>query len=227
MNKHLEFHETSFGIVDTYPEDLSPMPYQTEQENFWAGDFGLNYIDRNISEPLLYSKVALWARMLQAANNVSSIRELGCNVGLNLVALKRLQPSLILSGYEINPEAAMQAAEFNVADIKQGSILEEINDPRADLVFTAGVLIHINPDHLDKVYANLVNGSNKYVLVAEYYNSTPTKLTYRGHEDRLFKRDFAGDLIDNYECKLIDYGFVYKRDNWAPQDDITWFLLEK
>ena len=114
MNKHLEFHETSFGIIDTYPEDLSPMPYQTEQENFWAGDFGLNYIDRNISEPLLYSKVALWARMLQATNNVSSIRELGCNVGLNLVALKRLQPSLILSGYEINPEAAMQAAEFDL-----------------------------------------------------------------------------------------------------------------
>ena len=146
---------------------------------------------------------------------------------MNLVALKRLQPSLILSGYEINPEAAKQAAEFNVADIKQGSILEEINDLKVDLIFTAGVLIHINPDHLDKVYANLVNGSNRYLLVAEYYNPTPTKITYRGDEDRLFKRDFAGDLIDNYECKLIDYGFIYNRDNWAPQDDITWFLLEK
>jgi pseudaminic acid biosynthesis-associated methylase len=203
------------------------MTFKTEQEKFWAGDFGLNYIDRNNSEPLLYSKVAMWARMLQAANNVHSIRELGCNIGLNLVALKRLQPSLKLSGYEINEEAARQAAEFNVAKIKCGSILEEINDPKVDLTFTAGVLIHINPDHLDNVYSNLVNGSNKYVLVAEYYNSTPTKINYRGHEDRLFKRDFAGDLIDNYGLKLVDYGFVYKRDNWAPQDDITWFLLEK
>jgi len=201
--------------------------YKTEQEDFWAGDFGLNYIDRNNSEPLLYSKVAMWARMLSKANNVKSIRELGCNMGLNLVALKRLQPSLTLSGYEINPQAAQQATEFNVADIKKGSILEEINDPKVDLTFTMGVLIHINPNHLDKVYANLVNGSNRYVLVAEYYNPAPTQITYRGHEDRLFKRDFAGDLIDNYGCKLIDYGFVYKRDNWAPQDDITWFLLEK
>jgi hypothetical protein len=50
---------------------------------------------------------------------------------------------------------------------------------------------------------------------------------YRGHADRLFKRDFAGDLIEKYGMKLVDYGFVYKRDNWAPQDDITWFLLEK
>lgn len=203
------------------------MTYKTEQENFWAGEFGSDYIQRNNSEPLLYSKVAVWARMLQAANDVNSIRELGCNIGLNLVALKRLRPSLNLSGYEINPEAVRQAAEFNVADIKQGSILEDINDQKVDLTFTAGVLIHINPDHLDKVYANLVNGSNRYVLVAEYYNPAPTKITYRGHENRLFKRDFAGDLIDNYGLKLIDYGFVYKRDNWAPQDDITWFLLEK
>ena len=94
------------------------MTFKTEQENFWAGEFGLNYIDRNNSEPLLYSKVAMWARMLQAANNVNSIRELGCNIGLNLAALKRLQPSLKLSGYEINAEAARQAAEFNVAEIK-------------------------------------------------------------------------------------------------------------
>ena len=203
------------------------MTFKTEQENFWAGEFGLNYIDRNNSEPLLYSKVAMWARMLQAANNVNSITELGCNIGLNLAALKRLQPSLKLSGYEINAEAARQAAEFNVAEIKQGSILEEIKDPKVDLTFTAGVLIHINPEYLDNVYSNLVNGSNRYVLVAEYYNPASTKINYRGHEDRLFKRDFAGDLIDNYGLKLIDYGFVYKRDNWAPQDDITWFLLEK
>ena len=203
------------------------MTYKTEQENFWAGEFGLNYIDRNNSEPLLYSKVAMWARMLQAANNVNSIRELGCNIGLNLVALKRLQPKLNLSGYEINEEAAKQASDFNVAEIKQGSIIDEINDTKVDLTFTAGVLIHINPDYLYNVYKNLVDGSNRYVLVAEYYNPAPTKINYRGHENRLFKRDFAGDLIDNYGMKLVDYGFVYKRDNWTPQDDITWFLLEK
>ena len=203
------------------------MTYKTEQENFWAGEFGLNYIDRNNSEPLLNSKIAMWAKMLQSANSVHSIKELGCNIGLNLVALKRLNPSLSLSGYEINADAAQQASKFGVADIKQGSILEEINDEKVDLTFTAGVLIHINPDHLDNVYANLVNGSKRYVLVAEYYNPAPTSIKYRGHEDRLFKRDFAGDLIDNYGLKLVDYGFIYKRDNWAPQDDITWFLLEK
>ena len=203
------------------------MPYQTEQENFWAGEFGRSYIDRNHSEQLLYSKVAMWARMLRAANAVSSIRELGCNIGLNLVALKRLNPSITLSGYEINETAAKQAADFDVATIHQGSILEPIHEDPVDLIFTSGVLIHIHPDYLTKVYDNLVSGSKRYVLVSEYYNPTPVKVRYRGHEDRLFKRDFAGDLIDNYGLKLIDYGFVYRRDNWAPQDDGTWFLLEK
>lgn len=29
------------------------------------------------------------------------------------------------------------------------------------------------------------------------------------------------------DCQLVDYGFVYHRDNNFSQDDITWFLLEK
>lgn len=203
------------------------MSYQTEQELFWAGEFGDNYIGRNESEALLYSKVAMWSKMLRSAHNVRSVRELGCNIGLNLLALKRMQPHVELSGIEINPVAAERARQLGVAQITCGTILNEIQDEPVDLTFTSGVLIHIHPDQLDNVYRNLVNNSRRYVLVAEYYNPTPTSIMYRGHADRLFKRDFAGDLIEMYGMKLVDYGFVYKRDNWAPQDDTTWFLLEK
>lgn len=203
------------------------MTYQTEQEQFWAGDFGQGYIDRNSSEQLLTSKVAMWANMLRAAPMVSSATEFGCNIGLNLMAINRLNPTISLSGYEINEAAAQQASKTNVGEIHNRSILEPLDATSVDLTFTVGVLIHINPEHLNKVYENLVNASRRYVLVAEYYNPTPVKIPYHGHEDRLFKRDFAGDLIDNYGLRLIDYGFVYKRDNWAPQDDISWFLLEK
>jgi hypothetical protein len=35
-------------------------------------------------------------------------------------------------------------------------------------------------------------------------------------------------LLDLYrELKLVNYGFVYHRDPSFPQDDFTWFLLEK
>lgn len=203
------------------------MKYSTEQEAFWAGEFGSNYIDRNNSEELLFSKVAMWSNILRSANSITSVKELGCNIGLNLLALNKLNPKLRLSGIEINAEAAKQAKELNIAEVINETILEEIAGEKSDLTFTVGVLIHINPKKLKSVYDNLVNKSNRYIMVAEYYNPSPVNISYRGNEETLFKRDFAGELMEQYGLKLIDYGFIYKRDNWAPQDDITWFLLEK
>ena len=53
-------------------------------------------------------------------------------------------------------------------------------------------------------------------------------IEYRGHKDRLFKRDFAGEFLKKYsDTKLIDYGFLYHLDSNFPQDDETWFLIEK
>lgn len=203
------------------------MKYLTEQEKFWAGEFGKNYINRNNSEKLLFSKVAMWSNILRSANSIKSVKELDCNIGLNLLALNKLNPKLKLSGIEINAEAAKQAKELKIAEITNGTILEKTGSEKSDLTFTSGVLIHINPEYLKFVYDNLVDSSNRYIMVAEYYNPSPVSINYRGNEERLFKRDFAGDLIEQYGLKLIDYGFIYKRDNWAPQDDVTWFLLEK
>ena len=107
------------------------------------------------------------------------------------------------------------------------SIIEELSDEPADMTFTAGVLIHINPEYINKVYENLVKGTKRYIVIAEYYNPTPVSINYRGFKNKLFKRDFAGDLIDNYGLNLINYGFIYKRDKLTPQDDVNWFLLEK
>ena len=93
---------------------------------------------------------------------------------------------------------------------------------------TKGVLIHINPNMLSNAYETLYESSNKYILVAEYYNRTPVSIKYRDHNDRLFKRDFAGEILDKYpDLTLVDYGFVYHRDNNFPKDDLSWFLLEK
>ena len=84
------------------------------------------------------------------------------------------------------------------------------------MTFTAGVLIHINPNYLAQVYDNLVSNSRRYILVSEYFNPVPTSVIYRGNKDKLFKRDFAGELIDQYNLKLVDYSFVY-RDRYAPE----------
>lgn len=81
---------------------------------------------------------------------------------------------------------------------------------------------------LTDVYDKLLSACGRYILVAEYYNPVPVAISYRGHSDRLFKRDFAGEIMDRHpKLQLIDYGFVYRRDPNFPQDDITWFLMEK
>ena len=74
----------------------------------------------------------------------------------------------------------------------------------------------------------MYRASRRYVLIAEYYNPAPVAIPYRGHENKLFKRDFAGEMLERYtDLHLVDYGFAYRRDPVFPQDDISWFLLEK
>ena len=82
---------------------------------------------------------------------------------------------------------------------------------------------------LQKVYSSLVNSCKKYLFINEFYNPTPVTIDYRGHSDKLYKRDFAGDILDSFpEMKLIDYGFQYDRDPIHKRTGSTnWFLLEK
>jgi pseudaminic acid biosynthesis-associated methylase len=204
------------------------MAYKTEQEQFWAGEFGMEYQQRNVGEGLLSSNVALFTRVLAATRGVKSVLELGCNIGNNLIALNRINKELALTAYEINEAAAAKAAALNVGKVVCGTVIEPLPASETyDLTYTKGVLIHINPDELTKVYDNLVRLSNRYVMVSEYYNPTPVTVNYRGNNDRLFKRDFAGELMDRHGLRLVDYGFMYHRDPNFPIDDANWFLLEK
>ena len=204
------------------------MNYKTEQENFWANEFGNEYPSRNEGEKLISVNVAIFSKILRNCPSINSVAELGCNIGLNLIALNRINKNFDLRGYEINTKAAEIAKKQNISEIINTTIVESLDPSKKfDLTFTKGVLIHINPDLLSVVYQNLYDLSNKYIMVCEYYNPTPVSIEYRGHHDKLFKRDFAGELIDTFNLKLIDYGFNYRREKYFPQDDATWFLLEK
>ena len=199
-----------------------------EQEKFWMDTFGTEYIDRNKLEKLLPANINLFAKILSKCSQISSVLELGCNIGANLKALELLSPQIKLNGVEINKNAVSLArGEFPGSNIVEQSIIEPLNCP-SDLVFTKTVLIHISPEKLVNVYKNLYENALKYIFVAEYYNPNPIDVLYRGHKDKLFKRDFCGELLDRYpSLKLVDYGFNYHRDPVFPQDDINWFLMKK
>lgn len=206
---------------------------KTEQEKFWAGEFGTEYSDRNVGANILASNIALFADIFKRTPKLNSVIEFGANIGLNLRALDLLFPGLEQVAVEINEAAAKKINDalpnskvFNLAisDFDPGMLS---NGP-CDLAVIKGVLIHINPDQLEMVYKKLYESTNKFILICEYYNPKPDTVSYRGHSDKLFRRDFAGEMLETYaDLKLVNYGFAYHRDPSFPQDDLTWFLIER
>lgn len=205
------------------------MTFKTEQEAFWAGEFGNDYIDRNQGDALLASNLDFFSKALRYTRDIQSCIEFGANIGMNLKAIKLLHPKINASAIEINATAADKLRQvIELENIHNTSILDFEQSQMYDLTLIKGVLIHINPDELPRVYDKLVASCKRYLLVAEYYNPSPMTIPYRGHSDRLFKRDFAGEIMDRHpQFRLIDYGFSYRRDPNFPQDDITWFLMER
>ena len=202
--------------------------YKSEQEKFWAGDFGNEYIGRNEGADIIAGNTALFAGILQKTRRVESVIEFGANIGLNLRALKWLLPSASFAGVEINAKAADQLRQLGFVDVYHQSILDYRAQEQHDLILTKTVLIHIAPEYLPTVYDKLYASSARYICIAEYYSQDPVEIIYRGNTGKLFKRDFAGDMLKRFpDLSLAGYGFAYQNDPLFPLDDITWFLLEK
>ncbi|CAI8992652.1 pseudaminic acid biosynthesis-associated methylase [Pseudomonas sp. IT-P291] len=200
----------------------------TEQETFWQGEFGNQYVERNIGQPLVAANLALFAKALTRVGHIDSLVELGTNAGNNLQALRQLLPRCELFGVEINAGACAAAQALGIAQIWHGSLFDFPRERTFDLTLSKGVLIHLEPQLLPAAYAQLYELSQRYILIAEYYNPAPVEVPYRGNSGKLFKRDFAGEMLDRYDdLQLLDYGFGYHRDRQFPVDDITWFVLEK
>ncbi|WP_423063416.1 pseudaminic acid biosynthesis-associated methylase [Candidiatus Paracoxiella cheracis] len=204
------------------------MKYQSEQEVFWTEDFSDSYIQRNRSIQLLVSNIQFFSKIFSSTVKIESVLEYGANIGMNIMAMKKLLPSAKFSAVEINPNAKQHLESLGCENVYIESILNFSPKNKYDFVLSKGLLIHINPDFLEKAYKVIYEASDRYICLAEYYNPSPVSIPYRGHDNKLFKRDFCGEMLDAYpNLQLVDYGFSYHRDNHFPQDDITWFLLEK
>jgi len=201
----------------------------TLSEEHWRGEEGDSWTDRNWNDKLISSKIALFARILEKTSGISSVMEFGPNKGQSLSAIITLLPDISCAGVELNRKAAKALKErIPSCSVIEGSILDFSIVDKYDLVFTSGLLIHIAERNLSDAYDSIYNSSKRYIALLEYYSPKPVEINYRGKTGILFKRDFAGEMLDRFHClRLIDYGFVYHRDSNFPQDDINWFLLEK
>src|SRR5262245_30800064 len=174
----------------------------TPQAEFWRGAFGDAYTERNAaSVEHLRARVVLWSEILAhtLAAPPASVLEVGANLGINLRALRAVTGARCYA-LEPNDKARAVLVQDGVvaAEDVRGGVASAIDFPTgvADLVFTSGVLIHIHPDHLRDSIGEIYRCSARWIACIEYFSDRPEMIPYRGHDDRLFKRDFGSLWLD-------------------------------
>lgn len=190
-------------------------------ENLWSGQFGKDHMERNRDTR---ERHEVLSNILKDCD-IDTVLEVGCNIGLNLIAIRDLFGPIGLYGIDIYEDAVDEA---NASGLKcsVGVARElEFPDSSIDLVFTAGVLIHQPLDMLEKCMSEIVRVSKKYVLAIEYFDPSFKEIPYRGNERALFKGDYGRMYMDLFpQLKLIGGGKIPLSKCW---DDVTYWLFEK
>jgi pseudaminic acid biosynthesis-associated methylase len=201
-----------------------------EQINFWKNVYTDEYIKRN-SDFDLRLGIEAWRTITKKITEpISYFLECGSNIGRNINILNHVYPDASKSIIEVAEKPyQIVTSTYRLEHSFNGPLIEsKFPDNIFDFVFTNSVLIHIHPDELLANMQKMYNYSNKYILISEYFNRTPTMIEYRGELNKLFKSDFGKTFIANFDVTLVDYGFLWGHiyDN-AGFDDITFWLFKK
>ncbi|MDF0681308.1 MAG: methyltransferase domain-containing protein [Candidatus Nitrosocosmicus sp.] len=208
----------------------------TDTEQEWSSDFGNSYLKRNrftVRElDDLYirnygiSRSQMNTEFLGNLDRSCKILEIGCNIGNQLKLLQSLGFKN-LWGLDILEEA-VETAKKNTKGIniiKSSAFDIPFKNRYFDLVYTSGVLIHINPNNLNNVLESIYSLSSRYIWCFEYYNEVNVDLEYRGKKGLLWKNNFLKLFMEKYsDLKLLKEMKVkyLDRDNTDSM-----FLIEK
>jgi len=209
----------------------------TEQEKAWQNTFGIEYTNRNFLSLQgledLYrnrfgiSRSEMNLKFLKHLNRSLRILEVGCNIGNQLLCLKKMGFNN-LTGIEIQPYA-VQVAKIRLKNIKiiQASISNlPFEAGFFDLVFTSGILIHINPVDIEKVLAEIYRCSHRYIWDLECFADEYEEIRYRGRKNLLWKTNFIRLWQESFpDLKLIKEKQFKYLDGSGNIDSM--FLLEK
>ena len=208
----------------------------TPELDAWKSGFGREYTDRNAltldGMEELYrknygrSRTDLNRVFLNDMDRSIRILEVGSNVGNQLLCLQKMGFKNL---YGIDPQS--YAVELSKLRTKGINIIEgdafdiPFKDGFFDLVFTSGVLIHINPNDVGRAMAEIHRCSKRYVFGFEYYSQGYEAVEYRGKKDLLWKADFPA--VYRQHCpglKLVKSELV----KYLASDNLdVMFLLEK
>lgn len=212
------------------------MTKPTRQKKIWMSRFGDAYTDRNRCAPreldALYRR--LYGVTKTAMNReflgglaIKNILEVGCGSADQLEHLQRGGYGN-LYGCEISEYAIRKANELTKnINVVWGDIFDvPFKDNYFDLVFTAGVLIHVSPKDMKNALREMYRVSKKYIWGFEFWNDRHTPIAYRGYKNFLWKADFAQLYLDAFphRLKLVKEKHYAYRDNGNID---TMFLLKK
>jgi pseudaminic acid biosynthesis-associated methylase len=193
---------------------------------FWTGQDGDAYIDRNeLNSRNVGQRVGMWRRVFDHIIHPYSILEVGASVGINLAAIKQVLPPIV-KVYGVEPNDYARAKLRSITDRAIEATADDIplGDCSVDVVFTSGVLIHIEPEKLLASCREMHRVASRYIVCAEYFSDKPQQIEYRG--SYIWKRDFGKFWLDNFEdLRPIGCGFEWR--SLTGIDNLTWWVFEK
>lgn len=209
---------------------------RTDQSRQWGGEFGRAYTDRNPRTPEAMdalhrhnfgvTRTEMNRDFLGGLDRSIRILEVGANVGAQLATL-RAAGFEQLYGVELQFYAIQQGMAVNAGlRLVQGSAFDlPFPDASFDLVFTSGVLIHLSPSLIGRALDEIHRCARTYIWGYEYYAGEYTHIGYRGHENLMWKADFAGLYCERFRSlrRVKEQHFKYLQDDNVD----TMFLFEK
>lgn len=202
----------------------------------WKGEFGNSYADRNPpSDKEIAKRILLWRKVLALMSFEDAPRsflDVGAGLGANVSAIKHIyshnKTDHGITAVELNGRTADRLLGLH-SDISvvhgKAQDLHWASDAYADMVYTYGVLIHLDEEQLAAAMREIHRTSKRWIFCAEYFNPDTVSIPYRGQQNALFKRDYGSLWLDKFDLQPMAYGFEWKRVTGL--DDVTWWLFRK
>ena len=224
------------------------------QTQAWGTEFGIEYTERNLmttrAMDSMYlkqygiSRTDMNIKFLGGLDRDIKILEVGSNIGLQLMFLQKMGFKN-LYGIEISSYAAeLSKSKTKDINIIQG-IAQDIpfRNNYFDMVFTSGVLIHINPVELPKVLSEIYRCSRQYIWGLEYYAKNYTQIKYRVAKetsDLLWKANFPQIFMEQFDDLEIvklksfkyldseneDVMYLFKKHKQAQELNYNWVTYQ-
>jgi len=208
----------------------------TSQLQRWNKIFGKEYTDRNkytVSQlDKMYKKTygitrtELNSQFIGKLDREIKILEIGSNIGNQLLVLQKMGFKNLFGLEPLEYAVELSKKRLIGINIIRGSAFDiPFKDIYFDLVFSSGVLIHINPKDIRKAMKEIYRCTNKYIWGFEYFSEKYQEVNYRGEKNLLWKADFPRLYIQNFsDLKLIKVKYIkYLQDKNIDE----MFILKK